>query len=123
MTAKEKLIVEKIRYKAVDGLDIVGTAIEGWARDLCTVLTGNLRGSITHATKWKGQSRVAEPASQEDAVPLPTDDFAVRIGTGVEYASYIEFGTSKMSAQPYLRPAVKDNEKRITKIYKDILKF
>jgi hypothetical protein len=27
------------------------------------------------------------------------------VGTNVEYAVYVEFGTSKMEAQPYLRPA------------------
>jgi hypothetical protein len=29
------------------------------------------------------------------------------VGTNVEYAVYVEFGTSKMAAQPYLRPAAK----------------
>lgn len=29
-----------------------------------------------------------------------------RVGTNVEYAVYVEFGTSRMEAQPYLRPAV-----------------
>lgn len=29
------------------------------------------------------------------------------VGTGVEYAAYVEFGTSKMQAQPYLEPAVR----------------
>lgn len=27
------------------------------------------------------------------------------VGTNVHYASYVEFGTSRMRAQPYLRPA------------------
>ena len=29
----------------------------------------------------------------------------VEIGFSEEYASYVEFGTYKMAAQPYLRPA------------------
>lgn len=29
-----------------------------------------------------------------------------RVGTNVEYAVYVEFGTSSQEAQPYLRPAV-----------------
>lgn len=28
------------------------------------------------------------------------------VGTDVEYSVYVEFGTSRMSAQPYLRPAI-----------------
>jgi len=30
------------------------------------------------------------------------------VGTSVEYAAFVEFGTSKMQAQPYLRPAVRE---------------
>lgn len=51
------------------------------------VLTGTLRSSI--------HTETAE-----------TDNGAVaRIGTNVEYAIHQEFGTRKMAAQPYLRPA------------------
>ena len=34
---------------------------------------------------------------------VTSDD--VEIGFNAEYASYVEFGTYKMAAQPYLRPA------------------
>jgi hypothetical protein len=30
------------------------------------------------------------------------------VGTNVEYSIYVELGTSKMSAQPYIRPAVEE---------------
>jgi hypothetical protein len=33
------------------------------------------------------------------------------VGTGVEYAVYLEFGTSKMDAKPFVRPAI--NEVRL----------
>jgi HK97 gp10 family phage protein len=34
----------------------------------------------------------------------------VLFGFNAEYASYVEFGTYKMAAQPYLRPAIDDAE-------------
>lgn len=34
----------------------------------------------------------------------------VEIGFGAEYASYVEFGTYKMAAQPFLRPALDNAE-------------
>lgn len=34
----------------------------------------------------------------------------VRVGTNVEYAIHQEFGTSRMRAQPYLRPAFDANK-------------
>lgn len=51
------------------------------------VLTGTLRRSIHTETAETSEGVVA------------------RIGTNVEYAIHQEFGTSRMSGQPYLRPA------------------
>jgi len=50
---------------------------------------GNLKRSLTPSVD--GNKNVAEGA----------------VSTNVEYAPYVEFGTSKMRAQPYLRPAVR----------------
>lgn len=52
------------------------------------VRTGRLRGSIT----WRIQS---------DAIGPYAD-----IGSAVEYAPFVELGTSNMGARPFLRPAL-----------------
>jgi HK97 gp10 family phage protein len=52
------------------------------------VVTGRLRASIT----WR---------PGEDAYSPYVD-----IGSAVTYAPYLEFGTSKMEARPFLRPAL-----------------
>lgn len=67
-------------------LEEVGLVAEGYAKDYCPVDTGTLRNSISHAVD-------------------ESEDMAI-IGTNVEYAAYVELGTSRMSAQPYLQPAV-----------------
>lgn len=60
------------------------------------VVTGNLRRSIRAiVTKDKCQVRAGGPAG---CVP--------GLGSPVEYAGYVELGTSKAPAYPYLRPAV-----------------
>jgi HK97 gp10 family phage protein len=41
-------------------------------------------------------------------IQVGADD--VLFGFSAEYASYVEFGTYKMAAQPYLRPAIDDGE-------------
>lgn len=70
-------------------LEKVGLVAEGYAKRLCPVDTGRLRNSITHVLDSGGR--------------------AVYVGTNVEYAPYVELGTSRQKAQPYLRPAAVDH--------------
>lgn len=53
--------------------------------DQKAVDTGRLRGSVTNIVEIGEQS--------------------VYIGTNVEYAAFVELGTSRMAPRPYLRPA------------------
>lgn len=62
--------------------------VEGAAKQACPVDTGRLRASITHQLGQDGEGLLAD------------------IGTDVEYAPYVEFGTRFMAAQPFLRPAL-----------------
>lgn len=48
---------------------------------------------------------------------VDTDEPAVYIGSNVEYAPYVELGTSKMRARPFLKPAVENYAGE----YKDLL--
>lgn len=62
--------------------------VERAAKQLCPVDTGRLRSSVTHELDRDGQGIVGV------------------VGTDVDYAPYVEFGTSRASAQPFLRPAL-----------------
>lgn len=78
-------------------LEKIGLIAEGYAKRLCPVDTGRLRNSITH-----------------------TDDGEFEyIGTNVEYAPYVELGTSRTRAQPYLKPAAVDHANEYKKIVED----
>lgn len=46
------------------------------------------------------------------------DDAVYVVGTNVEYAVYVEFGTSSQSAQKYLRPAARNASRNIGSIAK-----
>ena len=81
-------------------LERIGLQAEGYAKDLCPVDTGNLRNSITHTSDGK----------------------AAYIGTNVTYGKYVELGTVKMAAQPYLRPAAADHTGTYANIVKDELR-
>ena len=45
-----------------------------------------------------------------------------QVGTGVEYAEPLEFGTSTMEARPFMRPAFDNNEAKIEEIIRKIAK-
>ena len=66
--------------------------------------TGRTKGSITWATN-KERSRVSGEAKSGDGVSRPSRPDTLYVGTNVEYAPHLEYGTVKMSAQPFLRPA------------------
>ena len=44
-----------------------------------------------------------------------------RIGTNIEYGPYVELGTSRMRAQPYLRPAYDERKQEALKEVSDVL--
>ena len=77
-------------------LEKVGLVAEGYAKRLCPVDTGRLRNSITHV--------------------IDAGEQAVYVGTNVEYAPYVELGTARQKAQPYLRPAAVDHVSEYRKI-------
>lgn len=70
-------------------MGIVGEQIAGVAAQLAPRETGRLAESIN-----------SHPA------PGPTGGAGVDVVADVEYALFVEFGTSKMAAQPFLRPAL-----------------
>ena len=41
---------------------------------------------------------------------------SARVGTNLKYGKFLETGTSKMAARPYLRPGVYKNQRAIKKI-------
>ena len=50
------------------------------------------------------------------------EEAAELVGSNVEYAPYVELGTYKMNAKPYLRPAVEDHQSEYHDIVERIMK-
>lgn len=106
---QEANVLAHLKQRAVDKLELIGEFGEGVAKQICPVDTGNLRGSIHHEVN--------------------EDGMYVRIGTPVEYAAYVEFGTGEKAengngkpgfpgqkAQPFLRPILMDHKKEIQQL-------
>lgn len=124
-------IFKEAKDEAVQrGLIAIGMAIEGYAKMKTPVGTpestgipgymgGTLRNSISYATKkHKGKTiKVTKEESQATKANhggkkmdfANDEDDSVLIGTNVFYAPYVEMGTSKTKAQPFLKPAITDH--------------
>lgn len=83
-------------------LEKIGLTAERYAANLCPVDTGRLRNSITSA--------------------VDSGEKAAYIGTNVEYAPYVEFGTSRQKAQPFLTPAAQNHGEEYRAILESELK-
>lgn len=94
-----------------------GLIVEGTAKGLAPVNFGYLAASITTQSKTDGTrpdspKRSASPKGLDPGMPenmtidKPTDENEVHVGTPVEYAPYIEFGTIRTPGQAFLRPAL-----------------
>jgi hypothetical protein len=95
----------------------IGLIVEGQAKELCARRYGYLAASIN--TQFEGGGTELEsPSSYAKETPpashkvdtfrkiqKPSNDETVLVGTAVDYGPYLEFGTIRASAQPFLRPA------------------
>ena len=101
------------------GLNEVGLVAERYAKTYQEphVDTGRLRSSITYATSTEHSSGSSPSETGDYALLATPDENSVYIGTNVEYAPYIEQGTSKHPAYPFIQPAIQNHIKE----YKGIL--
>lgn len=125
---KEQLeqATERILYAM--GVTAVGgavLAISGGATQ--AVDTGRLRASISFVTA-EGQSGASGVAAKGgaskggDKLSGKAPEKSVIVGSNVEYASYVELGTSRMNARPFLRNGIENTRDEMKEIAEGILK-
>lgn len=95
-----ELVIQASYAQIEAALKSVALTAEKYAKQKCPVDTGRLRSSITHKT----------------------DKDTAYIGTNVEYAPYVEGGTSRMRAQPFLEPAMAEHLSEYKETIETILK-
>ena len=105
-------IASHIDPKVVDGLDEVADKIVEDAKELCPVDTGALRRSIR-----KDKQLVSlYPFTYTIGVTAGGQVKNPRTGREVDYAAYVEFGTSRTPAQPFMGPAMEKNQGEVRRI-------
>lgn len=140
-------ILAAMKERVSAALEAVGAQAENYAKMKCPVDTGLLRNSITHAVSGNGaaisgyhaaygSNRTSKgnrrSASSKVAGSVGVGRYtgtigdekeaAVYIGTNVEYAPYVELGTSHHKEQPFLKPAVVNHVNEYKRIVEAIMK-
>lgn len=119
----QKLMARLVRLEkaldpaAIKGVKEVAKAIRDDAKEMCPVDTGSLQKSIrvgayakpaghTHSVRVTAGGHVTNPKSKRK----------------VDYASYVEFGTSKQRSQPFMRPAIVKHRRDLAKAIKEAIR-
>ncbi|MFJ2621368.1 HK97-gp10 family putative phage morphogenesis protein [Glutamicibacter sp. NPDC087344] len=89
-------VVQKVPSQTQSVVNKTAKDIEATAKAIVPVDTGNLRSSI-NTQPSRGASR--------SSVTIGADVVA-----GTKYAKYLEFGTSRMTARPFMGPASAKHE-------------
>lgn len=99
-TDNSRQVIAEMKSRKKLALLAIGSAAEGHAKALTPVDTGRLRNSIAHAA----------------------DSEAAYIGSNVEYAPYVEYGTVHNRAHHMLKKAATEHGDEYQRIAKAVLK-
>ena len=104
---------------SIEGLDAVQAALSRYAADA----VGKMSQGIAEGCKIvEGEAKAECPVSTEKTRPggphgelrasitSSSEGLTGTVGTNKEYAMYVEFGTYKMDAHPYLVPGLKNSQ-------------
>ena len=92
---------KKIRTNNAKALTVMGAGAVSVVKPLVPVDTGLLKSSVTYATALERGRPTAEgnetrrTASDKELIEQPDDMHKLKVGTAVEYAPHVEFGTKK----------------------------
>jgi len=89
------------RTETVERLERIAEIIRDEARILCPVETGSLQQSI-RAFKREGLGALCSVGVSAGNASVVNP----KTGRTVDYARYVEYGTSRRAAKPFLRPAL-----------------
>ena len=98
---------EKLKQALEEALEEIAEKIRDDAKDLAPVDTRSLRKSIR--VEKEGELQVSVIAGDSGVINP-------RTGREVDYAGFVEFGTSRMRPQPYMQPALEKNKDEILRI-------
>lgn len=130
-TSNKGIIQEFTEKEIITALQACGVQAEGYAITEITtqgaIDTGRLKNSITHAVSGDSAHQhaydddIGNSFSENIQDAGDRKDLTLYLGTNVHYAPYVEMGTQKMSARPFIRPAIENHLSDYEQIFLSVL--
>lgn len=80
----------------------------------------------THTASSAGQPPATDTGFLVNNIVITMDTadkgLSVNVESRADYSSFLEFGTSKMSARPFMQPALEENRAKINRLAKQMVK-
>ena len=78
----------------------------------------------THTASSAGQPPATDTGFLVNNIVLDidTDGLGANVESRADYSSFLEFGTSKMAARPFMQPALEENKPKINRLAKQMIK-
>jgi HK97 gp10 family phage protein len=93
VTPKLRGLTDRMKQNIIKEAGGVGAEMENMAKSLAAVRTGYMRDSVFH--------------------DIVESDLGFIFGAKADYAGFVEFGTRRSRAQPFIRPALDANQTRL----------
>jgi len=79
-------------------------------------------GSYQHMVSSPNAAPNTDTGALARSIAVEVQRGDVFVGSGLEYAPHLEFGTVNMTRRPFLNPALEGNRRRISKLISDAMK-
>ena len=105
-----------------DILKALGSALEKALEELGFEAEKNAKIEITRAVYDTPERGYIRTGNLRNSISHDHDGSSAYVGTNVEYAPYVELGTSRMRPRPYLKPAIETYQNEYKRIVENNLK-
>jgi HK97 gp10 family phage protein len=73
------------------------------------------RGGVLHQASAPGEPPAVDTGALRNSIGHEAVGDVLRVGSGLDYSAYLEFGTPKMEPRPFARPALADVQDQMTR--------
>lgn len=119
-------VLQELQNKMPEILNGMGNEMYKNIYDFMTedaiVDTGRLRGSISYSTEFNDYNNPIPANKPEDFIVNVRKKNNITIGSNVEYANFVETGTTKQRARNYLRTGIQRSLLQMQRVVEIILK-